>query len=107
MAQDLVDLGVMTQAAASKTKLAHTLSSAIGGRSPAPVVTALDIGWDTTVLLCSDGLTKHVSEDRIRDRLRSMKSAKHVCEDLLKEALDEGGSDNITIIVGRALPGKD
>jgi serine/threonine protein phosphatase PrpC len=107
MAQDLIDLGVITRAAASKTRLAHTLSSAIGGRSPAPVVTALDIEWGTTVLLCSDGLTNHVSDDRIRDRLRSMKSAKQVCEDLLKEALDEGGSDNITIVVGRALPGKD
>jgi protein phosphatase len=106
MAQDLVDLGVMTRVDASKTRLAHTLTSAIGGRSPAPVVTALDIEWGTTVLLCSDGLTNHVSDDRIRDRLRSMKSAKQVCEDLLKEALDDGGSDNITVVVGRALPGK-
>ena len=107
VAQDLVDLGVMTRADASKTKLAHTLSSAIGGRSPAPVVTALDFEWGATALLCSDGLTNHVSDERIRDRLRSMKSAKQVCQDLLKEALDEGGSDNITIVVARALPGKD
>jgi protein phosphatase len=107
MAQDLVDMGVMTGAAASKTRLAHTLTSSIGGRSPAPVVAALDIEWGTTVLLCSDGLTNHVSDDRIRDRLRSMKSAKQVCEDLLKEALDAGGSDNITVVVGRALPGKE
>jgi protein phosphatase len=107
MAQDLVDMGVMTRADASKSRLAHTLSSSIGGRSPAPVVTALEIEWGTTVLLCSDGLTNHVSDDRIRDRLRSMKSAKQVCEDLLKEALDAGGSDNITIIVGRALPNEE
>ena len=104
MAQDLVDLGVMTRADASKTRLAHTLSSSIGGRSPAPVVSALDIEWGTTVLLCSDGLTNHVSDERIRDRLISMKTAKQVCVDLLKEALDGGGSDNITIVVARALP---
>jgi serine/threonine protein phosphatase PrpC len=36
-----------------------------------------------------------------------MTSAKQVCEDLLKEALEGGGSDNITVVVGRALPGKD
>jgi serine/threonine protein phosphatase PrpC len=104
MAQDLVDLGVMTRADASKTRLAHTLSSSIGGRSPAPVVSALDIEWGTTVLLCSDGLTNHVSDERIRDRLISMTSAKQVCVDLLKEALDGGGSDNITVVVARALP---
>jgi PPM family protein phosphatase len=66
----MIDLGVMTRAAAAKTRLAHTLSSAIGGRHPAPVVTQLDIAWGNTVLLCSDGLTGHVSDERIRDRLR-------------------------------------
>ena len=104
MAEDLVDLGVLTRADASKTRLAHTLSSSIGGRSPAPVVTALAIEWGTTVMLCSDGLTKHVSDERIRERLRSMTSAKQACEDLLAEALDGGGTDNITMIVARALP---
>ena len=62
------------------------------------------MNWGTVALLCSDGLTAHVSDDRIRERLHSMTSAKQVCEDLLREALDAGGSDNITIIVGRALP---
>jgi protein phosphatase len=55
------------------------------------------------VLLCSDGLTVHVSDERIRERLRTMMSARQVCEDLLREALENGGSDNVTIIVGRAV----
>lgn len=103
MAQELVDLGVLTQADASGNRLAHTLSSSIGGRQTAPVVTRLDMTWGHVVLLCSDGLTKHVTDDRIRERLRSMTSARQVCEDLLQEALEGGGTDNITIIVGRAL----
>jgi protein phosphatase len=53
------------------------------------------------VLLCSDGLTKHVSDEQIRERLWTMKSAKRACKDLLQDALDGGGSDNITIVVGR------
>jgi serine/threonine protein phosphatase PrpC len=32
-----------------------------------------------------------------------MTSAKQACEDLLQEALEGGGSDNITVIIGRAL----
>ena len=32
-----------------------------------------------------------------------MTSAQQVCEDLLADALEDGGSDNITIIVGRAV----
>ncbi len=103
MAQELIDLGVMTEADASDTRLAHTLSSSIGGRQTAPVVTRFDMTWGHVVLLCSDGLTNHVSDERIRDRLRSMTSARQACEDLLEEALAGGGSDNITVIVGRAL----
>lgn len=103
MAQELVDLGVMTQADASGTRLSHTLSSSIGGRQTAPVVTGIDMSWGHVVLLCSDGLTNHVSDKRIRERLRSMTSARQACEDLLQEALEGGGSDNITIIVGRAV----
>jgi serine/threonine protein phosphatase PrpC len=33
-----------------------------------------------------------------------MTSARQVCEDLLQDALDGGGRDNITIVVGRAWP---
>jgi serine/threonine protein phosphatase PrpC len=104
MAQELIDLGVMTRAAAAGTRYERTLSSSIGGRQTAPVVTRFDLAWDTVVLLCSDGLTKHVSDQRIGERLRTMSSAKQVCEDLLQDALDDGGSDNISLIVRRAVP---
>jgi hypothetical protein len=36
-----------------------------------------------------------------------MTSARQACEDLLHDALDDGGSDNITLIVGRALRKED
>ena len=103
MAQELVDAGVMAPSDAATTRLAHTLSSSIGGRQTDPKVTRLDMSWGHVVLLCSDGLTRHVSDERIRDVLRSMTSARQACQDLLQAALDGGGSDNVTLIVGRAL----
>jgi protein phosphatase len=104
MAQELVDMGVLPEAKAADSPFAHTLTSSIGGKQTAPVVSRFDINWGNVLLLCSDGITKHLSDERIRDRLRSMKSARQVCEDLLQEALDDGGSDNITVVVGRAMP---
>ena len=103
MAQDLVDLGVLSRVEAANTRLAHTLSSSIGGRHTSPVVTRMEQEWGSVGLLCSDGLTRHVSDDRIRERLRGMTSARQVCEDLLQDALDGGGTDNVTVIVGRAV----
>ena len=101
MAQELVDKGVLTASGAYSTKWASVLSSSIGGQQTAPVVSGLDQAWDNVNLLCSDGLTKHVSDEQITDRLRHMTSAKQVCEALLQDALDDGGSDNISVIVVR------
>ena len=103
MAEELAAQGVMARQAAMASRWAHVLSSSIGGPQSAPVVIRLPSNWSNVHLLCSDGLTKHVSNDQIRDRLASMTSAKQVCEQLLQDALDAGGTDNITIIVGRVI----
>ncbi len=103
MAQELVDAGVMSPELVAGTRLAHTLSSSIGGCQTDPQVTRYDSNWGQVLLLCSDGLTRHVTDDHIRDVLRSMTSAKQACEDLVADALEGGGSDNITIVVARAL----
>lgn len=103
LAEDMVDQGVFTRAVASQSRLANVLSSAIGGETTTPVVTRLRADWKNVHLLCSDGLTKHVTDEQIAERLRTMTSAKQVCEQLLEDALADGGSDNITIIVGRAM----
>jgi serine/threonine protein phosphatase PrpC len=104
VAQELADQGILPAELVEKSPLANVLSSSIGGRQTAPVVTRIRNGWGLTHLLCSDGLTKHVSDERIAERLGSMKSARQACEDLLKDALEGGGTDNITVIVARAVP---
>ncbi len=101
MAEDLVEQGVFTRDDAKRTKWAHILSSAIGGPQAAPVVRKLGLQWGDVGLMCSDGLTRHVSDDRIRERLMTTKTAREGCETLLQDALDAGGQDNITIIIGR------
>jgi len=101
MAEELVEQGVFTRADAKNTKWANVLSSAIGGPQAAPVVRKFQQEWGQVGLMCSDGLTRHVSDEQIRDRLVAATSARQACEQLLQDALDAGGLDNITIIVGR------
>ena len=102
IAQELIDSGVV-----SRTELSgqwdNVLSSSIGGSQTAPAVTRVSLRYNNVGLLCSDGLTKHVTDEQIRERLASMTSSKQVCEDLLQDALDGGGTDNITMIVGRMV----
>jgi protein phosphatase len=101
--QVLVDKGVLTDSQAHRLSVGSVLSSTLGGSESEPAVKRLDSGWGHVHMLCSDGLTKHVSDERIRERLASMTSARQGCEALLQDALDDGGSDNITIVIGRAI----
>ena len=103
MAQELIDMGVFKRHEPAAEKWAHVLSSAIGGQQTTPVVTGIENDWGYVHLLCSDGLTKHVPDDRIRERLVAMTSAQQTCEALLQDALDAGGTDNVTVIVGRTF----
>ena len=104
MAEDLVEQGVLTREQAPRTRWAHVLSSAVGGLDAPPVVTRVVREWGTIVMLCSDGLTKHVSDERIAERLGNLESSKEACEALLQDALDDDGTDNITIVIGRTVP---
>jgi protein phosphatase len=105
VAQDLVDRKVLPKEKAEELPWADVLSSSLGGSETAPVVTSVHQDWGHVHLLCTDGLTKHVSDERIRERLMTMTSAEQVCRDLLQDALDGGGTDNITLIVERDVPG--
>jgi len=101
--QALVDEGVLSDSQAVRLTVAPLLASSIGGSESVPAVRRIESGWGHVHMLCSDGLTKHVSDDRIRERLSAMTSARQACEGLLQDALDGGGTDNVTIIVGRAV----
>lgn len=103
MAQDLVDQGILKRTDAFSSRWANVLSSSLGGQQTAPVVTRLRQEWGNVHLMCSDGLTRHVPDARIAERLQAMTSSRQACEALLQDALDGGGTDNITIIVGRAV----
>jgi len=103
VAQELADQGIMPRDLVLKSPLANVLSSSIGGHQTAPVVTRIPLSWGTVHLLCSDGLTRHVPDERIAERLGAMRSARQVAEELVQDALDAGGTDNITVVVGRAV----
>ncbi|MDQ6909318.1 MAG: Stp1/IreP family PP2C-type Ser/Thr phosphatase [Actinomycetota bacterium] len=51
------------------------------------------------VLLCSDGLTNEVSDDRIASTLRQIRDPQEAARDLVRQAKDHGGNDNITVVV--------
>ena len=61
--------------------------------------------WEITpyqgdrILLCSDGLTNEVSDERIASTLRQIADPQEAAHDLVRQARASGGSDNITVVV--------
>jgi protein phosphatase len=103
MAQDLVDRGALPADRVSVSPFRNVLVSAIGGDEAVPEITRLDIRRrGCVVFLCSDGLTKHVSDTEIAEAITTMQSSEQLCRALLDKALAGGGSDNITVLAGRA-----
>jgi len=54
------------------------------------------------LLFCTDGLTKHVSNDEIESFCARGLSAEDLGRGLVSLALDRGGSDNVTIVIAQA-----
>ena len=59
------------------------------------------------ILLCSDGLTKEVGDAQISQILSASPVAADAADQLVRAALESGGSDNVTVVVIDSLPGAD
>jgi len=79
------------------------LWNAVGGGSPelSPEVHAVELLRGDALLLCTDGLTKHVSDRTIAALLSDPTNASPTCERLIEAANAGGGTDNVTVIVAR------
>jgi protein phosphatase len=55
------------------------------------------------LLLCTDGLDKVISSEAIKKELAGKQSPEEACRKLMQMANDNGGPDNITVIVIHTL----
>ena len=101
LAQALVEQGALTETEARRSPLHGVLASALGGRDMTPRIHATDCRWDDVVLLCTDGLTRHVTDEEIEAELQSPHTSQESCQRLVQLALDRGGQDNVTVVIGR------
>lgn len=102
MAQAMIDSGTMSREAAEASRFRNVLLSAVGGASLDLDMSATDLQRGDRWLLCTDGLTKHVSDDEIRDALASERTSREVCEHLIDQTIKRGAEDNVTVIATRA-----
>ncbi len=100
-AQMLVDAGQLSPDDVDRSGLRHILTNALGGsaRHVDVDIDLLRLEDGDRVMLCSDGLTDSIDDDTIAATLGGGGEADQMCKQLVQLALDEGGRDNITVIV--------
>jgi serine/threonine protein phosphatase PrpC len=97
--------GRMTEQEASSSKLQNVLVRALGIEPEVEVDITEELVLDgDTVLLCSDGLTRELSDPQIAAVLRETVDGQEAAAHLIDLAKRAGGGDNVTVIVLRRAP---
>ena len=102
-AQRLVNAGEISLTEAMKIPEKHKLTQHLGIPSDEMIIEPhcchLRIKNGDRVLLCSDGLTDMVTEDEIKNIMVEMQSTEECADKLLQTAIDNGGKDNVTVVM--------
>ncbi|MES2390514.1 MAG: protein phosphatase 2C domain-containing protein [Acidobacteriota bacterium] len=99
-----VERGLMTPEQAEASSLQSVITRAVGAEPDVhPDLFHEMLQPHDTVLLCSDGLTRHVDDADLAETMLAAQTepADVVCERLVELAKERGGSDNITCWVIR------
>ena len=100
LVEELVRDGKLTPAEAQVHPQRSIITRALG-MEPAIEVDSWEIipYSGDRILLCSDGLTNELSDERIASTLRQLADPQEAAHDLVRQARAAGGSDNITVVV--------
>ena len=108
LVQQLIDAGQLQESEAETHALKNVILQALGAQNEIyPVAARLAPCRGDILLLCSDGLSNKVNGADMHKIITSYPDKLgQVCAELVKEANERGGEDNITLILAR-LTGDD
>ena len=100
LVEEQVRMGRMTSAEASRSPLKNVITRALGTQSRVtPDVFALEIEPGDLFLLCTDGLTRELTDKAIEAMLCNNGSLTEHCANLVEAAKRAGGHDNVTCLL--------
>jgi PPM family protein phosphatase len=102
LVDELVRRGKLTEEQAAEHPQRSIITRALGPEPEVEVDTyTFSVRRGDVLLLCSDGLTSMISEEQIAQVLGSAESLDEAANNLIQEANDAGGRDNITVVLTR------
>jgi protein phosphatase len=103
VAEQMMKSGQLDRASVDRSPWANVLVNALGaGASDVFAdIYKIDLMFGDQLLLCSDGLNKHVSDELIVDVLKQAESLQFASDKLIHSAIQAGGSDNVTVVLAK------
>jgi protein phosphatase len=99
--QRLVDSGRITEEEAAVHPRRSVLMRVLGDVDATPEIDTSIISTQPgdRWLLCSDGLSSYVSNDKLLAALTTLEDATDAADRMVKDALDAGAPDNVTVVI--------
>lgn len=100
LVEEMIQRGGIDRITARTHPDKNIITRAIGARDTVEAdFFSMELEREDILLLCSDGLTNMVEDEVIYRILKNGKSLKERAEELVREANDNGGKDNISVII--------
>jgi serine/threonine protein phosphatase PrpC len=98
--EEEVRAGRMTPEQAANHPSKNVISRALGAEQAVEVdMKTMEVEEGTEFLLCTDGITRHVSDNEIRQLLVLNNDLEEVCRELKRRCYERGAEDNLTVVV--------
>ena len=103
LAEDMARQGFVRHSQKGRLFGGNVITNALGGTTPGvwAEVHKATLEPDDVLLLATDGLTNYVPDERIAATLAAEPDPQIACERLVAQSLEQGGRDNVTVIVAR------
>ncbi|HVF49330.1 MAG TPA: protein phosphatase 2C domain-containing protein [Pyrinomonadaceae bacterium] len=98
--EEEVRAGRMTPQQAATHPSRNVISRALGADTTVEVdMKTMDVEDGTIFLLCSDGITRHINDEELREVVDNAPSLDAACEELKRRCFERGAEDNLTAVL--------
>jgi serine/threonine protein phosphatase PrpC len=100
--EEEVRAGRMTPEQAAHHPSRNVISRALGAETGVEVdMKTIEVEDGTVFLLCSDGITRHLPDNELRELLNSPQSVEEICAEMKRRCYERGAEDNLTALIVR------
>jgi protein phosphatase len=98
--EEEVRAGRMTPEQAANHPSKNVISRALGAEESVEVdMKTIEVGEGNSFLLCTDGITRHIPDNELRELLLSGQSVEAICAEMKDRCYKRGAEDNLTAVI--------